>query len=222
MDPAPVADRDFQPLDRDGIAARIARDIPEGWFVNLGIGIPTRVSDFVTDREVIFHAENGVIGIGPAPAEADINPYLVNAGVQPITLITGAALVHHADSFAIARGGHLDLCVLGAFEVAQNGDIANWARSPHEPIKQVGGAMDLAVGAKRLWVAMERITKAGGGSRIRKLCSYPLTAKGVVKRVYTDLAVLDVTPDGFVVRDMIPGMTRPMLQARTEALLIWP
>jgi 3-oxoadipate CoA-transferase beta subunit len=217
-----MADTAFQPLDRDGIAARIARDIPEGWFVNLGIGIPTKVSDFVPPgREVIFHAENGVIGIGPAPAEADINPYLVNAGVQHITMITGAALVHHADSFAIARGGHLDLCVLGAFEVSENGDIANWARSPDEPIKQIGGAMDLAVGAKQLWVAMEHNTKAGGASRIRAACSYPLTAKGVVKRVYTDLAVLAVTPRGFMVLDMIPGITRETLRARTEATLIW-
>lgn len=212
----------FQPLDRDGIARRIARDIPEGWFVNLGIGIPTKVSDFVTDREVIFHAENGVIGIGPAPSENEINPYLVNAGVQHITLITGAALVHHADSFAIARGGHLDLCVLGAFEVAENGDIANWARSPDEPVKQVGGAMDLAVGAKQLWVAMEHNTKGGGGSRIRKACSYPLTAKGVVKRVYTDLAVLEVTPAGFKVLDMVDGLTPETLQNRTEAALLWP
>jgi 3-oxoadipate CoA-transferase beta subunit len=217
-----MADIEFQPLDRDGIAARIARDIPEGWFVNLGIGIPTKVSDFVQDREVIFHAENGVIGIGPAPAEANINPYLVNAGVQHITLITGAALVHHADSFAIARGGHLDLCVLGAFEVAENGDIANWAHSAHEPTRQVGGAMDLAVGAQRLWVAMEHNNRRGGGSRIRNACSYPLTAKGVVKRVYTDLAVLELTPRGFAVLEMIPGMTREALQARTEATLIWP
>ena len=211
----------FKPLDRDGIAARIARDIPEGWFVNLGIGIPTKVSDFVNGREVIFHGENGVIGIGPAPEESQINPYLVNAGVQPITMITGAALVHHADSFAIARGGHLDLCVLGAFEVSQNGDIANWARSVSEPVKQVGGAMDLAVGAKRLWVAMEHTTKSSGASRIRKTCSYPLTARDVVRRVYTDLAVLEVTPDGFKVLDMIPGMTPDMLQMRTEAALIW-
>ena len=216
-----MADPTFKPLNRDGIAARIARDIPEGWFVNLGIGIPTKVSDFVRDREVIFHAENGVIGIGPAPADNEINPYLVNAGVQPITLITGAALVHHADSFAIARGGHLDLCVLGAFEVAANGDIANWARSPDEPVKQVGGAMDLAVGAKQLWVAMEHTTKATGESRIRRVCSYPLTAKAVVKRVYTDLAVLEVTNHGFRVLDMIDGMTRAALQARTEAELIW-
>ncbi len=217
-----MSDTSFKPLNRDGIARRIAQDIPEGWFVNLGIGIPTKVSDFVTDREVIFHAENGVIGIGPAPDEANINPYLVNAGVQHISLITGAALVHHADSFAIARGGHLDLCVLGAFEVAENGDIANWARSPDEPVKQVGGAMDLAVGAKRLWVAMEHNTKGSGESRIRTLCSYPLTAKGVVRRVYTDLAVLDVTPKGFAVVDTIPGLTRKTLEERTEAALIWP
>jgi len=212
---------DFRPLDRDGIAARIARDIPEGWFVNLGIGIPTKVSDFVQGREIIFHAENGVIGIGPAPSEENINPYLVNAGVQHITLITGAALVHHADSFAIARGGHLDLCVLGAFEVAANGDIANWAHSATEPTRQVGGAMDLAVGAKRLWVAMEHNNKRGGGPRLRTACSYPLTAKGVVRRVYTDIAVLEVTPDGFAVLDMVPGLTRETLQSRTEAPLIW-
>lgn len=212
---------DFKPLDRDGIAARIARDIPEGWFVNLGIGIPTKISDFVQDREVIFHAENGVIGIGRAPDPESVNPYLVNAGVQHITLITGAALVHHADSFAIARGGHLDLCVLGAFEVAANGDLANWARSSGEPTKQVGGAMDLAVGAQRLWIAMEHQTKGNGESRIRNACTYPLTAKGVVKRVYTDLAVLEVTPDGFTVLDMIPGMTRETLQDRTEAPLLW-
>ncbi len=215
-----MSDTAFKPLDRNGIAARIARDIPEGWFVNLGIGIPTGVSDFVPeDREVIFHAENGVIGIGPAPSPENVNPHLVNAGVTPITLRTGGAFVHHADSFAIARGGHLDLCVLGAFEVAENGDIANWARSPNEPVKQVGGAMDLAVGAQRLWVAMEHNTKGNGESRIRRVCSYPLTAKGVVRRVYTDLAVLEVTPEGFVVLDMIPGLTFETLQARTEAPL---
>jgi 3-oxoadipate CoA-transferase, beta subunit len=214
-----MADTEFQPLDRNGIAARIARDIPDGWFVNLGIGIPTAVSDFVPhEREVIFHAENGVIGMGPAPAPDAVNPYLINAGVQYITLRTGGAYVHHADSFAIARGGHLDLCVLGAFEVAENGDIANWARSADEPVKQVGGAMDLAIGAKRLWVAMEHVTKEGA-SRIVQRCSYPLTAKGVVKRVYTNLAVLDVTPRGFVVRDIIDGLSFEGLQARTGAKL---
>lgn len=215
-----MADTEFQPLDRIGIAKRIARDIPEGWFVNLGIGIPTTVSDHVPqDREVIFHAENGVIGIGPAPAPEDINPFLVNAGVQPITLRTGGAYVHHADSFGIARGGHLDLCVLGAFQVAENGDIANWAHSRDEPVKQVGGAMDLAVGAKRLWVAMEHNTKQGH-ARILHRCTYPLTARGVVRRIYTDLAVLDITPNGLVVRDMVAGLTFEALQARTEATLL--
>jgi 3-oxoadipate CoA-transferase beta subunit len=214
-----MADIEVKPLDRNGIGARIARDIPEGWFVNLGIGIPTGVADFVPpDREVVFHAENGVIGIGPAPAPDRINPYLINAGVQHITLRTGGSYVDHATSFAIARGGHLDLCVLGAFEVSETGDIANWARSPDEPVKQVGGAMDLAIGAKRLWVAMEHVTREGA-SRIVRRCSYPLTAKSVVKRVYTNLAVLDVTLRGFVVRDMIPGISFEALQARTEAPL---
>ncbi len=169
-----MADSEFAPLDRAGIARRIARDIPEGWFVNLGIGIPTGVSDYVpADREVIFHSENGVIGAGPAPPMDQINPYMVNAGTQPITLRTGGSFVHHADSFAIARGGHLDLCVLGAFEVAENGDIANWARSPHEATKQVGGAMDLAIGASDCgwrWSTSPRATAdraSGGFVRIR-------------------------------------------------------
>ncbi|HUN43263.1 MAG TPA: 3-oxoacid CoA-transferase subunit B [Acetobacteraceae bacterium] len=209
----------IQPLDRIGIARRIAEDIPEGWFVNLGIGIPTGVSDHVPhDREVIFHAENGVIGMGPSPPPDAVNPYLISAGVQPITLRTGGSFVHHADSFAIARGGHLDLCVLGAFEVSETGDIANWARSPNEPVRQIGGAMDLAIGAKRVWVAMEHVTKEGA-SRIVRYCSYPLTAKGVVRRVYTNLAVLDVTPRGFMVRDIVPGLTFEALQACSEAKL---
>jgi len=214
-----MAATEISPLDRNGMAARCARDIPEGWLVNLGIGIPTLVADFVPqEREVIFHAENGVIGVGPAPAADKVNPYLINASTTHVTLRTGGSYVHHADSFAIARGRHLDLCVLGAFEVAENGDIANWARSADEPVKQVGGAMDLAIGAKRLWVVMEHTTK-DGESRLRHRCSYPLTAKAVVKRVYTNLAVLDVTPQGFVVLDMIPGLTLDALQAHTEAKL---
>ena len=209
----------FIPLDRDGMAARAARDIPEGWVVNLGIGIPTEVANFIpADREVIIHSENGVIGAGPAPAPEAVNPYLVNAGTQPITLVRGAAYVHHADSFAIARGGHLDLTVLGAFEVSETGDIANWARAAHEPVAQIGGAMDLAIGAKRLWVIMEHTTKEGG-SRLRRQCSYPLTAKGTVKRVFTNLAVLDVTPRGFEVIDLAPGIDFDTVQARTEAKL---
>ena len=214
-----MADVAFSPLDRNGIARGAARDIPEGWLVNLGIGIPTHIADFVPlDREVIFHAENGVIGVGPAPAPDAVNPFLINASTMHVSLRTGGSYVHHADSFAIARGGHLDLCVLGAFEVAENGDIANWARSADEPVKQVGGAMDLAIGAKRLWVVMEHTTREGE-PRLRHRCTYPLTAKGVVTRVYTSLAVLDMAPHGFVVRDMVPGMTFDALQARTEAKL---
>ena len=209
----------FIPLDRDGMASRAARDIPEGWVVNLGIGIPTEVANFIpADREVIIHSENGVIGAGPAPAPEAVNPYLVNAGTQPITLVRGAAYVDHADSFAIARGGHLDLTVLGAFEVSETGDLANWARAAHEPVAQIGGAMDLAIGAKRLGVIMEHTTKEGT-PRLRRQCSYPLTAKGTVKRVFTNLAVLDVTPRGFVVRDIVPGLSFEALQARTEAVL---
>jgi 3-oxoadipate CoA-transferase, beta subunit len=202
------------------MAARAAADIPEGWVVNLGIGIPTEVANFIPpEREVIIHAENGVIGIGPAPSPDQVNPFLINAGVQHVTLRTGGSFVHHADSFAIARGGHLDLCILGAFEVSNTGDIANWARTPHEPVKQIGGAMDLAIGAKRLWVIMEHATK-DGAPRLVGRCGYPLTAKGVVRRVYTNLAVLDVTPSGFVVREMIPGLSWDELAARTAAPLL--
>ena len=187
-----------------------------GWSISAS-AFPTHIADFVpAEREVIFHAENGVIGVGPAPAPDKVNPFLINASTTHVTLRTGGSYVHHADSFAIARGGHLDLCVLGAFEVAENGDIANWARSADEPVKQVGGAMDLAIGAKRLWVVMDHTTREGA-PRLRHRCTYPLTAKAVVKRVYTNLAVLDVTPRGFVVRDMIPGLTLEALQARTEA-----
>jgi 3-oxoadipate CoA-transferase beta subunit len=210
----------WTPLDRAGMARRAAQDIPEGWVVNLGIGIPTEVADHVPlDREVIFHAENGVIGAGPAPSEGQANPYLINAGVTPITLRTGGSYVHHADSFAIARGGHLDLSVLGAFEVSETGDIANYAHHADEPIKQIGGAMDLAVGAKRLWVIMEHTTKQGA-PRLKRRCDYPLTAKGTVRRVYTNLAVLDVTPRGFVVREMVAGLGFEELQARTAATLL--
>jgi 3-oxoadipate CoA-transferase beta subunit len=217
-----MADLTVIPLSREGMAARAAQDIPEGWLVNLGIGIPTLIADHVpTDREVIFHSENGVIGMGRAPPPDQINPFLVNASSQHVTLRAGGSYVHHADSFAIARGGHLDLCVLGAFEVSETGDIANWARSADEPVKQVGGAMDLAIGAQRLWVVMEHTTKDGAPRLVRR-CSYPLTAKGTVKRIYTNLAVLDLEPRGFVVRDRLPGLSFEALQARTEARLHLP
>src|SRR5271166_3882115 len=193
----------FTPLDRTTMARRVADDIPEGWYVNLGIGIPTLVADHVPhDREVVFHSENGVLGIGPAPPPDAIDRWLINAGKQYVTLRTGGSYVHHADSFAIIRGGHLDLCVLGAFEVAENGDIANWATSENDSAPAVGGAMDLSAGARRVWVVMEHTTKDGRPKLVRR-CSYPLTALGAVRRVYTNLAVLDVTERGFVVIDML-------------------
>ena len=204
------------------MAARLARDIPEGWYVNLGIGMPTMVSDHVPlEREVVFHSENGVLGMGPAPAPADRDPWLINAGKQHVTLRPGGSYFHHADSFAIIRGGHLDLCVLGAFEVAENGDIANWATSENDFAPAVGGAMDLAAGARRLWVIMEHSTKDGRPKLVRR-CGYPLTAVGAVKRIYTNLAVLDVTPAGFSVVDILPGLSRDDLQARTGAGLHFP
>ena len=209
----------YQPLTRTEMAARVARDIPEGWYVNLGIGAPLQVADYVpAEREVIFHSENGVLGMGPAPAPQEINRWLINAGKQYVTLRTGGSYMHHADSVALIRGGHLDLCVLGAFQVAENGDIANWSTSDKDSAPAVGGAMDLAVGARRVWVLMEHQTKSGE-SRLVRRCSYPLTALGVVKRVYTNLAVLDVTPDGFAVREMIEGLTLGALQKVTGAPL---
>jgi 3-oxoadipate CoA-transferase beta subunit len=207
-----------QVLTRAETAERLARDIPEGWYVNLGIGAPLKVADYVpADREVIFHSENGVLGMGPAPTPENINRWLINAGKQYVTLRTGGSYMHHADSFALIRGGHLDLCVLGAFQVAENGDIANWATST-ENAPAVGGAMDLAAGARRLWVLMEHLTKTGE-SRLVRRCTYPLTAVGVVKRVYTNLGVFDVTPDGFLVREMVDGLTFDVLQQVTDAPL---
>lgn len=209
----------LQPWTRDQMARRAAQDLQEGWFVNLGIGIPTLVANHVPqDREVIFHAENGVVGVGPAPAPDAIEPWLINAGKQYVTLCAGGCYVHHADSFAMIRGGHLDLCVLGAYDVSAGGDIANWALSRTDAAPAVGGAMDLAVGAKRLWVLMEHVNKKGE-PRLVKQCRFPLTAAGSVDRVYTDLAVLDVAGSHFRVRDMAPGVTRDYLVSRTEAEL---
>ncbi|MGI4950927.1 MAG: 3-oxoacid CoA-transferase subunit B [Janthinobacterium lividum] len=206
-------------LNRTQMAARVAQDIPEGWYVNLGIGIPTMVADQVPPgREVIFHSENGVLGMGPAPTPETRDPWLINAGKQHVTLVSGGAYVHHADSFAMIRGGHLDLCVLGAFEVAENGDIANWATSENDTAPAVGGAMDLAVGAKRLWAVMEHTTKDGRPRLVRR-CAYPLTAPAAVTRVYTNMATLDVTPAGFTVIDLAPGVSLDELRDRTEAEL---
>jgi len=209
----------WKPWTREELAAKAAGDIPEGWSVNLGIGIPTLIGNYIPpDREVILHSENGIIGMGPAPSAEKLNPWLVNASRQHVTLVTGASYMNHADSFGMVRGGHLDLCVLGGFQVAENGDLANWSRSDNDRAPAIGGAMDLAVGAKRIWVVMEHTTKSGE-KRILKRCTYPLTATACVNRVYTDLAVIDVTERGFVVVDMAPGMTLGELRALGDAEL---
>ena len=209
----------WQPLGRDQLAMRVAQDIPEGWSVNLGIGIPTLVGNYVpAEREVMFHSENGILGMGPAPPPDKVNPWLVNASRQHVTLLPGGSFMSHSDSFSLVRGGHLDLCVLGAFQIAENGDLANWARSEDDTAPAIGGAMDLAAGARRIWVVMEHNTR-GGEARLLRHCTYPLTAAACVKRVYTELAVIEVTPRGFAVIDMIPGLTIEELQARTDAPL---
>lgn len=208
---------DHPRFSRAQIAERIANDIPEGWYVNLGIGIPTLVANHVPEgREVVFHAENGVVGYGSAPAANEVDRWLINAGKEYVTLRPGAAYMHHADSFCIVRGGHLDLCVLGAYQVAQNGDIANWATSESDFAPAVGGAMDLAAGASRVWVAMSHVTK-DGEPRLVERCTYPLTATRAVSRVYTDLAVMDVVDGGFRLLDMVPNLSLVELRRRTAA-----
>lgn len=207
------------PLTREAIAARLAQDIQDGWHVNLGIGIPELVANFIpSDREVLLHSENGVLGMGPTPAPEDIDETLINAGKKPITLIKGASLFDHAWSFAVVRGGHLELCVLGGYQVAENGDLANWAREDNDPLPAIGGAMDLAAGAQRIYVIMTHNTK-DGAAKLLDRCTYPLTGAAVVKKVFTDLCVIEVTDRGFVVTDMINGLTRDELQSRTGATL---
>lgn len=206
-------------FSRDQLAARIARDIPDGWYVNLGIGLPTLIANHLPpDREIVLHSENGILGMGPKPGDNAADLDLINAGKQPITLLPGGAFFHHADSFAMIRGGHLDLVVLGAFEVSAGGDLANWTVDDKSMPPGVGGAMDLAVGAKHVWIMMEHVTKKGE-PRLVESCRYPLTASRAVHRVYTDLAVLDVGRDGFVVRDMAPGVSLAELEAKTGAPL---
>ena len=206
------------PWTRDEIAARAARDIPEGFYVNLGIGIPVLVANYVPpDREVIIQSENGILGMGPEPQPHQINRWLINASKKYVSLVPGGSYMHHADSFALIRGGHLDLCVLGAFQVAANGDFANWSKSETD-MPSVGGAMDLAVGAKSVWLLMDHTTK-DGESKLMRRCTYPLTAVGAAKRVYTNLAVLDVTGDAFAVREIAPGLTFEALQDVTDAPL---
>ena len=205
----------YKRMTRDQMAARVAHDIPDGAYVNLGIGLPTLVANHLpADREIIIHSENGVLGAGPAPEKHLIDPDLMNAGKQPITLLKGGSFFHHADSFAMMRGGHLDYCVLGAFQVAVNGDLANWHTGAPDAIPAVGGAMDLAIGAKSVFVMMEHLTREGE-SKIVKACSYPLTGMGCVNRIYTDLAVIDVTADGLAVVDCVPGLSLEELQRLT-------
>lgn len=200
---------------RDEIAQRVARDIPEGAYVNLGIGLPTTVANHLDPtRDIFLHSENGILGMGPAPAPGEEDEDLINAGKQPVTLLTGGAFFHHADSFAMMRGGHLDICVLGAFQVSERGDLANWHTGAPDAIPAVGGAMDLAIGAKQVFVMMEHQTKSGE-SKIVANCSYPLTGVACVSRIYTDLATIDVTPDGLRVVDMVDGLTLDTLQEMT-------
>jgi 3-oxoadipate CoA-transferase, beta subunit len=198
---------------KDELAARVAQDIPEGATVNLGIGQPTLVANHIpSSREVLLHSENGILGMGPAPAKGLEDYDLINAGKQPVTLLPGGAYFHHADSFAMMRGGHLDICVLGAFQVSATGDLANWHTGEPDAIPAVGGAMDLAVGAKQTWVMMDLQTKQGQ-SKLVQACSYPLTGIACVKRVYTDLATLACTPQGLEVIDMVEGLGLEELSA---------
>ncbi len=201
----------YQRLTRDELAARIARDIHEGAYVNLGIGMPTLVANHLPqDREIILQSENGLLGMGPAPAADAVDFDLINAGKQPVTLLPGGSYFHSADSFAMMRAGHLDIAVLGAFQVAANGDLANWHTGKSDDIPAVGGAMDLAVGAKQTWVMMEHFTHAGV-SKLVERCTYPLTGVRCVTRVYTDLAVIDVTPTGFKLVEAVDGLSNAEL-----------
>lgn len=212
----------LQRRSRDQIAARVAQDIAEGDYVNLGIGLPTLVANHLPPgKEIFLHSENGILGMGPSPAPGQEDWDLINAGKQPVTLLQGGSYFHHGDSFAMMRGGHLDICVLGAFQVSVTGDLANWHTGAPDAIPAVGGAMDLAIGAKKVFVMMEHQTKSGE-SKVVERCTYPLTGLGCVSRIYTDLAVLDVTDHGLVVREMIDGLSLDALQALTGVPLHLP
>jgi 3-oxoadipate CoA-transferase beta subunit len=191
---------------RESMAERVARDIPEGAVVNLGIGLPTLVANYLRrDREVILHSENGVLGMGPAPPKGDEDFDLIHAGKAPVTLLPGGCYFHQADSFAMMRGGHLDVCVLGAFQVSARGDLANWHTGEPDAIPAVGGAMDLAIGARQTFVMMEHLTRQGESKLVAE-CTYPLTGLACVSRIYTDLAVIDVTPGGLRAVELVDGL----------------
>ena len=202
----------YQKRSKDEVAARVAQDIHDGAYVNLGIGQPTLVANHIpAGLEVILHSENGILGMGPAPAKGLEDYDLINAGKQPVTLLAGGAFFHHADSFSMMRGGHLDICVLGAFQVSATGDLANWSTGEEGAIPAVGGAMDLAIGAKQTWVMMDLLTKQGQ-SKVVQQCSYPLTGLGCVKRIYSDLATLACTPQGLKFIDAVDGLSREELE----------
>ena len=205
---------------RDDMAQRCALDIPDGAYVNLGIGIPEKVAQHVpAGREVIYHTENGLLGMGAAPEPGQEDPELINAGKKQVTAIPGAAYFHHADSFAMIRGNHIDICVLGAMQVSQRGDLANWSTGAVDDIPAVGGAMDLVAGVKTIYVITQHCTRTGAPKLVES-CSYPLTGQAVVSRIYTDLAVVEVTPAGFVLVELAPGLDFDTVQERTGATLI--
>jgi 3-oxoadipate CoA-transferase, beta subunit len=205
-------DMTYQKRSKDQLAARVAQDIYEGATVNLGIGMPTLVANHIpASREVLLHSENGILGMGPAPVAGEEDYDLINAGKQPVTLLNGGSFFHHADSFAMMRGGHLDICVLGAFQVSATGDLANWHTGEKDAIPAVGGAMDLAVGAKQTWVMMDLLTKHGV-SKIVQSCTYPLTGIACVKRIYSDLATLACTPQGLKLIDKVDGLEHSELE----------
>jgi 3-oxoadipate CoA-transferase beta subunit len=207
----------WKPWSANEIAQMVAADIPDGSFVNLGIGRPEAVANFIPDgKEIVFHTENGLLGMGPAPSENAIDLELINAGKKPVTAVPGAAYFHQADSFAMIRGGHIDVCVMGALQVSAKGDLANWSTGAAGAIPAVGGAMDLSVGAKQIFVLMAHTTKDGAAKLVADI-SYPATSRGVVSRVYTELAVIDITPAGFVLRASAPDLLFDELQAKTGA-----
>lgn len=205
-------------LSNEQIAMRCAKDIPDGSYVNLGIGIPTLVSNFIEGKEILFHSENGILGSGERPPEGLEDLDLVNVSAEPITLVDGGVFVNHSDSFLMVRGGHLDISVMGSFQVSEKGDLANWITDP-KAIPGIGGAMDLAKGAKEVFITMKHTTK-NGEPKILKECTFPLTAAGVVKRIYTDLAVMEVTEEGLELKELIPDMSIEEIQNVTEAKLI--
>lgn len=210
----------YQKRSRDDIAQRVAQDITEGAYVNLGIGLPTKIANYLPkDKDIFLHSENGLLAFGEAPAKGEEDDELINAGKEYVTMKIGGAFFHHGDSFAMMRGGHLDICVLGAFQVAENGDLANWHTGEPDAIPAVGGAMDLAVGAKKVFVTMEHTTKTGEPKIVQSL-SYPVTGKMCVDRIYTDLCVIDVCAEGLKVIEMVEHLTFDELQAKTGATLI--